>query len=169
MADKQRLNVILEIESEGLPLPAKELAREVGEAVLSSEGIDLPCQVCLLITDEEGIRQMNRDFGGIDAPTDVLSFPMLSLERPSDLTGIREDPSAFDLDSGELLLGDIVLCLPRVLSQAKDYGHSVRREYAFLIAHSLFHLLGYDHMSEEEARVMEEKQSRVLEELGIRR
>lgn len=82
---------------------------------------------------------------------------------------MEEDDSAFDPESGELVLGDIVISKERVIAQAEEYGHSIRREYAFLIAHSMLHLMGYDHMEEEERAVMEQKQRDILEQLGITR
>ena len=113
---------------------------------------------------------MNLEYRGIDRPTDVLSFPQAEYASPSDFTWIEEhEADCFDPDSGELVLGDIVISLDHVKSQAERYGHGCRREFAFLVAHSMLHLLGYDHMEEEEARIMEEKQEAVLERLGIRR
>ena len=112
---------------------------------------------------------MNREHRHIDRATDVLSFPMLEYETPGDLSGIEESADAFDPETGELMLGDIVISKDRVIAQAEEYGHSVRREYAFLIAHSMLHLLGYDHMEEEERRLMEDRQRKIMEKAGILR
>ncbi len=113
---------------------------------------------------------MNRQFRGIDEPTDVLSFPLQEYPSPGDFSRIDEDGwDSFDPDSGELLLGDIVINADRVISQAAEYGHSQMREFAFLIAHSILHLCGYDHMEEEERSQMEEHQRRILDALGITR
>ena len=112
---------------------------------------------------------MNRQFRGIDAPTDVLSFPMIPFETPADYQILDQDESFFDLDTEELLLGDIMISAERVISQAEDYGHSIKREFCFLVAHSMLHLLGYDHMVPEEAAIMEQKQEAALEKLGITR
>ena len=107
---------------------------------------------------------------GIDKSTDVLSFPMFELESPGVFTeDLEEDPGNFDPDSGELLLGDIILNWDRVLSQAEEYGHSVERELAFLIAHSMLHLFSFDHMEEEERKEMEEKQEMILQNRGYLR
>ena len=113
---------------------------------------------------------MNREHRGIDRPTDVLSFPNVDYETPADFSGIEDSiEDYFDPESGELCLGDIVISVDKVLEQAKEYGHSPKREYAFLIAHSMLHLLGYDHMEPEEAAVMEHKQEEILNRLGITR
>ena len=94
---------------------------------------------------------------------------MFPFSSPAAFRELEEASEAdtFDPETGELLLGDIVLCIPRVLAQAKEYGHSVRREYAFLLAHSALHLIGYDHMTAEDAAEMEERQEHTLRELGI--
>ena len=144
------------------------------EMVINAALEDLECpyeaQVSLLVTDNEAIHDMNLHFRGVDAPTDVLSFPLLEFERPGDFSSVDEDdPDTFDPDTGELLLGDIVISSDKVLTQAGQYGHSVRREFAFLIAHSMLHLAGYDHMSQSEADVMEKKQEDILQSLGITR
>lgn len=112
---------------------------------------------------------MNLEYRNIDRPTDVLSFPMLEYEMPGDFGGLEEQEDAFDPESGELLLGDIVISSDRVLAQAEEYGHSPLREYAFLIAHSMLHLFGYDHMEEEERLVMEQKQREIMEKINIPR
>lgn len=124
----------------------------------------------LLITDSEQIRRLNLQFRGIDAPTDVLSFPMQDYPAPADFRAFCEnDFSAFDPETKELMLGDIVLNAERVISQAEEYGHSQTREYAFLIVHSLLHLVGYDHMEEDERTQMEECQRQVMELLKLPR
>ena len=126
-------------------------------------------QVKLVLTDNEEINRVNTEFRNIQAPTDVLSFPMIPFETPADYSVVEEDESYFDLDSDELLLGDIMISVPKVFAQAEEYGHSVTREFCFLVAHSMLHLLGYDHMTEDEAKVMEAKQANALKELGINR
>lgn len=148
---------------------AEALIRQVAEAVLESEDCPYACQLDVLLTDDEAMREINRSERGLDASTDVLSFPFISFPEPGDFTELEEDPMNFDPDSGELLLGDMVISLEKVRSQAKAYGHSPRRELAFLTAHSLFHLLGYDHEDEAERIQMEEKQEGILRHLGITR
>ena len=108
---------------------------------------------------------------GIDSPTDVLSFPNVSYERAGDFSVLLGEQlvDLLDPDTGKIMFGDIVINEDRVRSQAEDFGHSVKREFAFLVAHSMLHLCGYDHMEEEEAKVMEKKQEDVLGKLGITR
>ena len=113
---------------------------------------------------------MNRDYRKIDSATDVLSFPLQEFQHPADFSVFSEDDcSAFDPESGELMLGDIVVNAERVAEQAEEYGHSKKREYAFLIAHSLLHLIGYDHMEEDERLEMEDQQRKIMERVQIPR
>ena len=126
-------------------------------------------QVELLLTNNAEIQRINNEFRGIDRPTDVLSFPMIEYDSPADFSSVEEDDSNFDLETGELILGNIVISKEKVIAQAEEYGHSVKREFAFLIAHSMLHLLGYDHMEDGERLVMEEKQRNILDNLGITR
>lgn len=148
----------------------KEIMDAVMEEVLEEEGCPYEAQINLLITDDQGIWEFNRRLREVDAPTDVLSFPMIAFEREGDFSVAETDEAGyFDPDSGELLLGDIIISAQRVRQQADQYGHSTKRELAFLIAHSMFHLCGYDHMTEKEAQVMEQKQDKVLREIGITR
>ena len=152
------------------PFNVEETVRIVCEAVLDEEKCPYEVQVNVVLTDNEGIREMNRECRKIDRETDVLSFPNVDFEREG-VFEIDEDREAdyFDPDSGELILGDIMISVDKVKEQAENYRHSLRREFAFLVAHSMLHLCGYDHMEEEEAKVMEAKQRDVLEGLGITR
>ena len=127
-------------------------------------------EVNVLLTGEEEIREINREQRGIDSVTDVLSFPLHEYETPAGFDELDDESfDDFDPESGELLLGDIVLCLPRIREQAAAFGHSTRREYAFLIAHSLLHLVGFDHMSPEDEERMTDMQNAILDSLGITR
>ena len=138
--------------------------------VLEEEGCPYEAEVNLLLTSNEEIHRMNREYRDVDRPTDVLSFPQVEYESPVDFSWAEaHERDCSDPDTGELLLGDIVISLDKVKEQAEKYGHGVRREYAFLIAHSMLHLLGYDHMTEDEAKDMETRQSAVLEHLNITR
>ena len=141
----------------GLDCPA--LAKMVAEKVLDMEKCPWDAQVNLVLTDNEEIKRVNTEFRGIERATDVLSFPMLPFETPADYSVAEDDESCFDLDSGELLLGDIMISAERAAAQAEEYGHSVKREFCFLVAHSMLHLLGYDHMTPEEAADMEARQA----------
>ena len=152
-----------------LPLPCEELAERVAEAVLDMEGCPYEAQAELLLTTDEEIRAINQEYRQIDRATDVLSFPAVQYPAPSDFSILEDDDTAFDPETGELLLGNIVIAKEHVFAQAEEYGHSIEREYAFLITHSVLHLLGYDHIEEKERAVMEERQRRVLESLGISR
>ena len=147
----------------------EELAKKVVQKVLDMEGCPYDAQVNLVLTDNEEIQRVNTEFREIPAPTDVLSFPMIPFETPADYAIVEEDQSYFYLDTDELLLGDIMISVDKVFAQAEEYGHSVTREFCFLVAHSMLHLLGYDHMTPEEAVVMENKQRTALDELGITR
>ncbi len=148
----------------------KELFEIVAEAVLDQEGCPYEAQISLLITDNEGIREFNRDNRGIDKETDVLSFPNIDFEQVSDFDHVEEqEADNFDPETGELILGDIIISAQKVKEQAKEYGHSEKREFAFLVAHSMYHLCGYDHLEEEEEKIMNEKQELLLGYLGITR
>lgn len=152
-----------------LPLSCEELASKV--ILASLDYIDCPydAEVNLLLTMNEEIHQMNMEFRQIDRPTDVLSFPMVDYEEAGNFDFLEEADEYFHPESGELMLGDIVISKEKVISQAEEYGHSIEREYAFLIAHSMLHLFGFDHMEEEERIEMEAKQKAILEELKILR
>lgn len=146
----------------------KDILDLIMEEVLTKEGCPYEAQVNLLLTDNEGIREFNRQYREIDSPTDVLSFPNLSFETEADFSAAEDNEAdCFDPDSGELILGDIIISADKVKEQAEKFGHSEKREFAFLTAHSLLHLCGYDHMTEAEAKVMEAKQETYLSELGI--
>lgn len=141
------------------------LLNEVIPAALAAEGVDEPCEINVLLTDDEGIHAINLEQRGVDAPTDVLSFPMFDL-KPGD------KPSAEDVDPGSHLipLGDMVLNLDRVKSQGEEYGHGPRRECAYLAVHSVLHLLGYDHMDDGPMKAqMREREEAILDKLGIGR
>ena len=162
----------LNFEEEGdvqLPLACESLAGSVMLEALDYIGCPYEAEVNLLLTTDEEIWQMNREFRSTDRATDVLSFPMTDFEAPGEFGFLEERNDCFHPESGELLLGDIVISKDRVLSQAAEYGHSVLREFAFLITHSVLHLTGYDHMEEDERLVMERMQKEILEKLEILR
>lgn len=161
----------VEWETAFLPdLPWKELLDRCLLAVMEEEGCPYEAQVEVVITDDAAIREVNREYRGVDAPTDVLSFPMISYDSPSDFSGLEEQAEEyFDPDSGELLLGDMMISAERVREQAETYGHSLEREFAFLTVHSLLHLCGYDHVEETDRLQMESRQRVIMEKLGISR
>lgn len=163
------LNITCEIKPD-FKFHYKELACRVIEKSLESEGFPYEAEISLTLTDNDQIREINSQTRQIDRPTDVLSFPMLEYEAPGDFEGIEEQwEGVVNPDTDEIMLGDIVLSVEKVREQAKEYGHSEKREFAFLITHSMLHLMGYDHMEPEEAALMEERQRIILHALDINR
>lgn len=152
-----------------LPLECKELAETVIEAALDYVDCPYEAEVNLLLTMNDEIQEMNREFRQIDRATDVLSFPMVDYEEAGQFDFLEDSNEYFHPESGELMLGDIVISKEKVLAQAEEFGHSVKREYAFLIAHSMLHLFGYDHMEDEERMTMENMQKEILNQLQIMR
>lgn len=149
----------------------EKTATDVVNAVLDYFECPYESEVSILITDDNVIREINKEQRNIDSSTDVLSFPMNDYEIPGDFKKIEEEesPDSFNYETGELLLGDIVLSAEHILKQAEEYGHTVKREYAFLITHSMLHLLGFDHMEQAEAEIMEKHQKVILDNMGITR
>lgn len=148
------------------------LAQKVIEYVLKKEGCPFDCEVNLTITDNEGIQAVNKEFRDMDKPTDVLSFPNCDFDNPGGFSQFRDEDVYFDCFNPEndyFVLGDIMISRDKMLVQAEEYGHGVTREFAFLIAHSVLHLIGYDHMEESDAKIMESKQNEYLNDLGITR
>lgn len=160
---EEELNIAFEFDH-------KKLAEEVILTALDHEGFPYEAEVSLTLTDNESIREINRRHRDIDTVTDVLSFPMIAYEYAGDFSKIEEAADDnFNPDTGEALLGDIVLSVPKVIEQAEAYGHTIKREYAFLILHSILHLFGYDHLTPEDAAFMENKQKEILKEMSILR
>ena len=138
---------------------------------LEKEEVKQKCQISLLFVNNDEIREINKETRNIDKATDVLSFPMLDYPKGKLFKDVYKD-KVFDvmyMDGDELVLGDMVLSLERAMEQSIEYNHSFKREVCYLIVHSILHLLGYDHMEEEEAKVMEAKQKEILEILSIGR
>lgn len=143
----------------------KSFLRRVIRTALAEQGVDVPCEVDVYVTGDAGIQELNRDMRQVDRPTDVLSFPALELTE-------GQLPSGEDADvaTGLVPLGDMAISLERVKAQAKEYGHSSRRELAYLAVHSVLHLLGYDHMDEgpQKAR-MRAREEAIMAVLGLER
>lgn len=158
------MTVTIEFETEKkLDLDCEKIIREIVDAAMDYEACPYEAEVSVLLTDNAGIQEINRENRGIDSPTDVLSFPMIDYAAPGDFGSIDEaDWGLFNPDTGELLLGDIVISQDKVLSQAEAYGHAPERELAFLVAHSMLHLFGYDHMEDGERVEMERRQEEIL-------
>ena len=157
-------SVIFETEVE-VPEGLEAQFQRVITAALDAEGVEVPCEINVLVTDDEGIHQINLEQRDIDRPTDVLSFPMFELEP-------GEHPDEMDADpETELVpLGDMVISLERAGEQAREFGHSVEREVCYLTVHSVLHLLGYDHMDEGEMKAqMRAREEEILGALGITR
>ncbi|MBQ4282842.1 MAG: cytidine deaminase [Lachnospira sp.] len=157
-----------------IKLDYEDIITKVIEGSVDYVGCPYEAEVNVTLTDNASIHEINRDYREVDRPTDVLSFPMIDYVTPGDFDALQDefdmDPgSYFNPDTGELMLGDIVISVEKVFEQAESYGHSTKRELAFLVAHSMMHLFGYDHMEEDEAKVMEAKQEEVLTMLGITR
>ena len=164
------MTIDIEYETEtAFGIDYRAVIERVVPAVLDSEKCPYEAQVSILITDNDAIREINCEQRGIDAPTDVLSFPAAEYDTPADFEMVSGRIDCFHPETGELLLGDIVLSVERVISQAEGYGHSRERELGFLVAHSMLHLIGYDHMEEEERAIMEQRQREILEGIGLKR
>lgn len=152
----------------GVSEEKRALIRKAIRTALALEGVTVPCEIDVRVTSDAGIHELNREMRGVDRPTDVLSFPAFDLlpgEPPTEA-----DEELLDVATGLVPLGDMVISMERVAAQAKEYGHSNRRELAYLTVHSTLHLLGYDHLDEgEEKARMRGREDAVMEALGIAR
>ena len=158
--------LIIETEVDGAE-PYADLLRRVIPAALEAEGVGFPCEVDVLFTDDAGIHAINLEQRGVDAPTDVLSFPMFDLKpgTPPAPEDVEADPGA-----GLVPLGDMVISLERAQAQGEEFGHGTQREVAYLAVHSVLHLLGYDHLDEGPMKAqMRAREEAILEGLGIGR
>lgn len=156
----------------------KKVANDVITKTLLHEQFKYDVEVSITFVNEESIREINKEYRDLDKSTDVLSFPMIEYDSDySRISDRKEEMYDFLIDvidiknpdTDEIILGDIVLCVPVIINQAKEYNHSILREYAFLIVHSMLHLLGFDHIEEDERIIMENKQNQILESLSITR
>lgn len=141
---------------------AEKIVEDAINAVFTDKKLPNELDVNVLITTEGEIREINRDNRGIDSATDVLSFPYYDYDEPGEFAGVIYEDS-------ENILGDIIICADRVIAQAEEYGHSQKRELAFLIVHSMLHLVGYDHMDEADGELMRAEEKRLMGILGIQR
>ncbi len=154
------MTALIDIRTEDFPKTLEAVIETIVLDSLRYEGFDENCEVSISIVDNAEIQQINKQFRNIDRPTDVLSFPMLTF---------TENEIIERNENGEIVLGDIIISLERAKEQAEEYGHSLKREIAFLTAHSMLHLLGYDHMEPQEEQEMFAKQKAILEAAGIPR
>ena len=141
----------------------KTLLKNTIETTLKTEPLDLPTLVSILLVENDEILRINSEFRDKDSVTDVLSFPMLSMKNGSFI----EQPGTMDMDNGRVILGDIVISVPKAIEQAKTYGHEPYRELAFLAAHGLLHLLGYDHIQQDEEIIMIDRQKQIMSDMGL--
>lgn len=164
------MNIIIEKEYElDLGFDENVIIEKVINQAIDYVKCPYEAEINVTLTDNKGIHQINKEYRNMDKPTDVLSFPMVDYDAPGDFSVLEDDFSCFNPDTGELMLGDIIISLDKVVSQAEEFNHSKKRELAFLVAHSMLHLSGYDHMDEDERMVMEQKQDEILNNLGITR
>ena len=146
----------------------RALIRKAIRTALELENVTVPCEVDVLLTNDAGIHQINLDMRDVDRPTDVLSFPEFEFTPGEPPT--EDDEDYFDIATGLLPLGDMVISVERVKEQAKEYGHSAKRELSYLVVHSVLHLLGYDHLDEGPQKAqMRAREDAIMEELGILR
>ena len=147
----------------------EEALQKAFAACMAAEGITLPAYAQLLITTDEEIHELNREYRNVDRPTDVLSFPSTSA-HPGYTLGSHQHLLRREMDdTGACFLGDIIISLERAYAQAEEYGHSPQRELTYLTVHALFHLMGYDHMEECDKRSMRAMEEKVMETLGVTR
>ncbi|MBQ9120042.1 MAG: rRNA maturation RNase YbeY [Lachnospiraceae bacterium] len=165
------MTIHIEYETEILlKVDYKPLIEQVVNAAMDYEACPYEAEVNVLLTDNTEIHELNREYRQIDAPTDVLSFPAVDYAAPADFDALEEAAmDYFNPDTGELMLGDIVISVEKVMAQAEEYGHSPERELGFLVAHSMLHLFGYDHIEDDERVVMEKKQREILEGINLTR
>lgn len=148
----------------------EQIITDVAQGTLDYLGVKYDYELSVTFTDNHGIQEINLSERGIDSPTDVLSFPLLDFEKPGDLSYVERYPQDyFNPENKELILGDIVISMEKMEEQAKEYGHSVKRELAFLVVHSMLHLMGYDHMEESDRIEMEKLQDDILNMKGYTR
>lgn len=153
-----------------LDIEYETIISKVVNMAMDTEECPYEAEINVILTDNNEIKNINKSYREIDSATDVLSFPLVDYEIPADFSHLEENvDDYFNPETGELLLGDIIVSVEKVVSQAEEYGHSKERELGFLIAHSMLHLFGYDHMEEAERNFMEEKQRKILDNLGITR
>jgi metalloprotein, YbeY/UPF0054 family len=164
-AEDDRNIIIIENEQDKKPVDEQieNLIRKAVNESIKLSNIQFGCEISITLVDNDRIREINKQYRNIDAPTDVLSFPMLDMHEGV----IISTEGDYDLDEDRLLLGDIVISLEKAEEQAQEYGHSYNREIAFLTTHGIFHLLGYDHMDYEQESKMMGKQEEVLTNIGL--
>lgn len=164
------MTIYIENESDiKLNIPYRKIIEDSINLSLDFEKVPYECEISVTIVDDERIHEINKEFREIDRSTDVLSFPLNEFEKAADWQNFDEDKASFNYDTGELMLGDIILSAEHIIKQANEYGHTRKRELAFLVIHSILHLLGYDHMTKEDEEKMFSKQRQILDLGGYKR
>ena len=167
------MTINIEYESKiSLDLDYKTIIESIVLKALDIEECPYEVELSIILTDNEDIKEINKTYRNIDEPTDVLSFPMIEFNKAGDFSALEECLNEyFNPETGELLLGDIIISVEKVMEQAEEFGHSLKRELAFLMAHSMLHLFGYDHNDNIniENLAMEKKQEYILQTLQIGR
>lgn len=146
------------------------LMQTAADAAVMTEGVERPCAVCIRICDDEAIHEINREYRGVDRATDVLSFP--TVNYPAGVTAGQADKQLrreWDDELDAVMLGDLIISVPHVIAQAEEYGHSVQREAAYLTVHGLCHLMGYDHIEEEDKKQMRAMEEKILSAIAMER
>ena len=156
MADKIKVIITNKQKAVKIPTAIRMLVRRCCNAVLKLENFEGPAEISVTFTDNEGIRELNRQYRDKDIDTDVLSFPMGE-------NGVYD----VDMETGAKILGDVVISMEKARDQAERFGHSFQREVGYLTAHSVLHLLGYDHIDNLEKVRMREKEELVMDQLGL--
>ncbi len=165
------MNIIFTTDDVSVPEGAEQLLQKAAKATLDTCGVTDNVQVGVKLCTDEHIKSINKEFREIDKSTDVLSFPMLDLSAPITDGGEPETPMELEIDpeTGEMMLGDIVISVETASRQAEEYGHSLEREMAYLLVHGMLHLLGYDHMEESDKKIMRQSEEIILNAIGLRR
>ena len=164
------MTIYIENESDiKLNIPYRKIIEDSINLSLDFEKVPYECEISVTIVDDERIHEINKEFREIDRSTDVLSFPLNEFEKAADWQNFDEDKASFNYDTGELMLGDIILSAEHIIKQANEYGHTRKRELAFLVIHSILHLLGYDQITKEDEEKMFSRQRQILDLGGYKR
>lgn len=149
----------------------EKIIEEVILTALKEEAVDKACEISVIFVDNDSIKEINKETRNIDRETDVLSFPMLDYPKGKVYKDVylNYDFDASFFNEGDLVLGDVVLSLEKAKEQSEDFNHSFTRECCYLVVHSILHLLGYDHMEEDEKKIMREREESILGKLNITR
>ncbi|WP_061994973.1 rRNA maturation RNase YbeY [Clostridium sp. ATCC 25772] len=145
--------------------------KEIIEYSLKEECVNVPYEISIIFVDNKEIKEINNEMRGIDNATDVLSFPMLEFEKDKYFKDmyVNYEFMPYELNEGRLILGDMALSLERAKEQSIEYGHSFVREVMYLVVHSILHLLGYDHMEDDDKKVMRKREEEIMRKFNITR